>query len=111
MQLLTHQSVPTVYLVGWVLLVKTSALMDSRYLWIAETAFVIRVTQVADATSNVQDTELALTEGANVTNFKDGEVPCAKCLGVLGLMGRIAAGMENVTAQTTSASVNQVKKI
>lgn len=110
MQLLTRQFVPTVYLVGWVPLAKTTALMGSRYLWTAETAFVIHVTQVSGVPSNVQDTELALTKSANVIHFKDGEVPCAKCLGVLDLMGRIAAVMGNVIVQTTSASVNQVTK-
>jgi len=49
-QQLTHQSARTVHVGGWALLVRTFALMEIKYLWTVETAFVIHVTRVVDAT-------------------------------------------------------------
>ena len=71
---------------------------------------MIHATQVADAMWSAQDTELASTINASVIQFKDGGAPCAKCPDALDPMGRIVVGMENVTAQTISAFVNQVRK-
>ena len=108
-QLLTLPSVPTVYLVGWVLPARTSAPMDSKCLWTVETVYAIHATQGADAMWSVQDTELASTINASVIQFKDGGALCAKCPDVLDPMGGIVVGMVNVTAQTISAFANQVR--
>ena len=109
MQLPTPQFVQTVYPVGWALLVKTSVHMESKYLWTVETVSAIRVTLVADAMWSAQGTESASMMCAYVINLLAGEVPCAKCPDVLVQMERTVVEMANVTVQTISVFVNQVK--
>lgn len=111
MKLLTLQSVPIVYLVGWVRLVRISVRMVIKYLWTVETVFVIHVTQGAVATSNAQDTGLVSTINATVIQFKGGGALYARCQGAQVRVERTVVGMANVIVQTISASVNQVGQV
>lgn len=110
MQLLTLQSVPIVYLVGWVRLVRISVRMVIKYLWTVETVFAIHVTQGAVATSHAQDTGLVSTINASVIQFKGGVALYARCQGVQVQVEKTVVGMANVIVQTISASVNQVRR-
>ena len=109
MQLPTPQFVRTVYSAGWALLVKTSVHMENKYLWTVETVSAILVTLVADAMWSAQGTESASMMCAYVIKLLAGEVPCAKCPDVLVQMERTVVEMANVTVQTISVFVNQVK--
>ena len=83
--------------------------MESKCLWIVETAPAILVTLVADAMWSAQGTESVSMMFAYVINLLAGEVPCARCPDVLVQMERTAVEMANVTVQTISVFVNQVK--
>ena len=88
---------------------KTSVLMESKYLWTVETASAILVTLVADAMWSAKGTESASMMCAYVINLLAGGALYARYPDVLGLMERTVVEMANVTVQTISAFVTQVK--
>lgn len=82
--------------------------MEPRCPWIVGTVSVIPVSLVADVMLSVQDTAFVSVISVSVINSLDGEAHFVKCPDVPVLTGRTAVEMENATAQTISASVNQV---
>ena len=83
--------------------------MESKCLWTVETASAILVTLVADAMWSAQERESASMMCAYVTNLLAGGALYARYPDALGLMERTVVEKANVTVQTISAFVNQVK--